>query len=129
MVAMGIEIINPNLLIVEGSEDQRFFEALANRLGLQSMQTLPLGGKTQLRSTLKALTASPGFASVASLGLVRDANGDPAAAFRSMIDALVAAKLPAPIRVLDAAVAVDPEDNEQPAIVTQGILSEMFAVE
>jgi PD-(D/E)XK nuclease superfamily len=33
------------------------------------------------------------------------------------------------IRVLDAAVAVDLEDNEQPAIVTHGILSEMFAVE
>jgi hypothetical protein len=32
------------------------------------------------------------------------------------------------IRVLDAAVAVDPESDDQPAIVTLGIFSEMFAI-
>jgi hypothetical protein len=98
MVSLGNKIQSPNLLIVEGREDELFFGALANRLELQNIQVLPLGGKTQLRSRLKALAAAPGFAAVTSLGLVRDANGDPTAAFQSVRDALIAAKLSAPKR-------------------------------
>jgi hypothetical protein len=98
MVSEGVKIQSPNLLIVEGREDELFFRTLANKLELQNIQALPIGGKTQLRNRLKALVAAPGFAAVTSLGLVRDANGDPAAAFRSVRDALIAAKLPAPRR-------------------------------
>jgi hypothetical protein len=103
MVSVAIKIQSPNLLILEGREDELFFGALANRLGLQNIQALPIGGKTQLRSRLKALVAAPGFAAVTSLGLVRDANGDPTAAFRSVRDSLVAAKLPAPKRPMMSA--------------------------
>jgi len=97
MVPARTEIKYSSLLIVEGREDELFFGALANKLGLQNLQVLPLG------SRLKALAAGPGFAAVTSLGLVRDANGDPIAAFQSVRDALVDAKLPAPKRPMVSA--------------------------
>jgi len=97
---MAIEIEQPNLLVVEGREEELFFEALIEHLGLQNIQTMPIGGKEQLRRNLKALVVSPGFSEVISLGVVRDANTDPGAAFQSVHDALQAVNLPAPERPL-----------------------------
>lgn len=97
---MAIQILSPCLLVVEGREEELFFGALIKHLGLQNIQIIPLGGKGQLRQNLRALVASPGFAGVTSLGIVRDANTDPGAAFQSVCDALQNAKLPAPQRPL-----------------------------
>lgn len=96
MAAASIEITKPNVLVVEGREEELFFGALVNRLGLQNIQIVPLGGKEQLRRNLKALVVSPRFADVTSLGIVRDANADPSAAFQSVRDALLAVNLPPP---------------------------------
>lgn len=92
---MAIEIEQPNLL-VEGREEELFFEALIKYLGLQNIQIMPFGGKKNLRPFLKALVMSPGFSEVISLGVVRDANRDPHGAFQSVHDALHAASLPVP---------------------------------
>jgi len=116
---MAIEIVQPNLLVVEGKEEELFFDALVKHLGLQGVQTMSIGGKQQLRRNLKALVLSPGFSEVISLGVVRDANADPAAAFQSVRDALQAANLPAPERPLvpvgdspRVAVMILPEEGE-----------------
>ncbi len=93
---MACEIKQPNLLVVEGKEEQLFFEAFIRYMGLQSIQVMPIGGKQQLRSNLKALVNTHGFPTVASLGIVRDADSDPNAAFQSVRDALQAAGLSAP---------------------------------
>lgn len=95
---MAIKIEQPNVLVVEGREEELFFGALTKHLGLQSIQTMPIGGKEQLRRNLKALVLSPGFSEVVSLGVVRDANADPGAAFQSVHDALQSVNLPAPER-------------------------------
>ena len=87
-------VTKKTLLIVEGKEDELFFSALANRLGITKLQVLAIGGKTQLRGNLKA--RPPGFRSVASLGIIRDANSDPHGAFRSVCDALENAGLSVP---------------------------------
>jgi len=97
---MAVNIEQPNLLIVEGREEELFFGALIKHLRLQNIQTMPIGGKQQLRRNLKALAGSPGFSKVMSLGIVRDANADPRAAFQSVRDALQAVGLPAPERPL-----------------------------
>jgi hypothetical protein len=93
---MTIQITRPRLLVVEGTEERLFFEALIRHMGLPDIQVLPIGGKTNLRRNLKALVLSPGFADVVSLGVVRDADEDPAAAFQSIRDALEAVSLPVP---------------------------------
>ncbi|MGC8878302.1 MAG: DUF3226 domain-containing protein [Anaerolineae bacterium] len=96
-----IEIKQPCLLVVEGKEEELFFEAFNRHLGLQKIQVLPIGGKDRLRETLKALVKSPGFSEkVASLGIIRDADTDPQAAFQSVCDTLRAAGLPIPARPL-----------------------------
>jgi hypothetical protein len=93
---MAVEIVAPHVLVVEGREEEMFFGALIKHLGLQSIQVMPIGGKTKLRQNLKALVSSPGFSEVVSLGVVRDANADPNATFQSVRDALQAVKLHAP---------------------------------
>lgn len=97
---MAVKIEQPNVLVVEGREEELFFGALIKHLGLQKVQTMPIGGKEQLRRNLRALVLSPGFSEVVSLGVVRDANADPRAAFQSVRDALWAVNLPAPERPL-----------------------------
>jgi len=97
---MTIGIHKPNLLVVEGREDELFIEAFVRHLGLQDIQILPIGGKEQLRANLKALILSPGFAEVIGLGLMRDANTNPQAAFQSICSALHAVNLPIPKRPL-----------------------------
>lgn len=95
-----ITITQPNVLLVEGDEDKVFFEALIKHLHLQDIQILPIGGKEKLRRNLRALVKTPGFTKVTTLGVVRDADTDPNAAFQSVRDTLQAVNLPAPERPL-----------------------------
>jgi hypothetical protein len=90
------EVTAPNLLVGEGRDEEFFFEALCDHLGLRTIQVLPFGGKTQLHQNLKALVRTPGFSQVSSLGVVRDADGDPMAAFQSVCGALSGAGLHVP---------------------------------
>lgn len=97
---MTIKITQPSLLVVEGKEEELFFGAFIEHLGLQNIQIMGIGGKTNLRRNLRALALSPQFAETVSLGVVRDADDNPKAAFQSVRDALQAANLPAPGRAL-----------------------------
>ncbi len=114
-----VKVEQPNVLIVEGKEEKLFFDELIEHLKLQKIQIMPIGGKDKLRSRLKALVSTPDFSKVVSLGIVRDADTDPDAAFQSVCDALRVAKLPAPDRPLvpipgnpRVTVMVLPGDNE-----------------
>lgn len=100
---MAIQVIKPHVLVVEGKDEELFFEALIRYMRLQHVQVLSIGGKTNLRANLKALALSPGFANVVSLGIIRDADQDPLGALQSVQDALRAASLPAPVGVLSPA--------------------------
>lgn len=104
---MGVKIEQPNVLIVEGKEEELFFGALIEHLRLQGIEIRSIGGKEKLRGNLKALVLTPGFSRVTSLGIVRDADADPNAAFQSVRDALRAANLLAPDHPLEI-VGVNP---------------------
>ena len=91
-----INIVEPNLLVVEGEDENRFFGALISHLGLRSIQVLPIGGKEKLPESLKALVVSPGFHEVHRLNVVRDADDEPSRAFQSVCKALENAGLPSP---------------------------------
>jgi len=97
---MATEIAEPKLLLVEGKDEKLFFEGLLKYADLPGVQVEDFAGKEKIRSYLKALVLTPGFARVSSLGMVRDANGDAGRAFQSVCDALEAADLPAPERPL-----------------------------
>jgi hypothetical protein len=91
------EITEPNLLVVEGRDEEEFFDALIRQQGISRIQVLSIGGKTKLRENLKALRdRTSSFANVLSIGFVRDADDNPEAAFQSVCDALQVVKLPVP---------------------------------
>lgn len=96
-------VTQPAILIVEGIEDQQFFEALIQHLRISEIQVMPIGGKTQLSDQLAALRTVEGFSAVRSLGIVRDADNDFKAAFQSVRHALQDADLPVPDRPLGSA--------------------------
>lgn len=116
-----IEIKEPHLLVVEGKDEEKFIGALIKRLTLPApLQIFGIGGKTQLRGNLKALTLSPNFSTVDSLGIMRDADEDPAAAFQSVCSDLKNAGLPVPAKPLESAsgrprvtVMILPAENEK----------------
>jgi hypothetical protein len=83
-------------LLVEGGDDLAFFQALTRYLHLGDIQLQRFGGVSELQAFLKALRLAPGFAAVAALGIVRDADRDPNSAFRSVQSALRNAGLPVP---------------------------------
>jgi hypothetical protein len=93
---MAIEIEQSYLVLVEGKDEQLLFNALLGNEGINNVQVLDIAGKTNLRQNLKALTASPHFGDVLGLGVVRDADTNPTAAFESVRDALTASGLPGP---------------------------------
>jgi hypothetical protein len=84
-------------LVVEGRDAEAFFHALTNHTGLTGVQVQNFGGKDDLPGFLQALSITPGFVQmVTSLGVVRDAETDAAAAFQSVCSALENANLPVP---------------------------------
>lgn len=93
---MPVQITNPNVLLVEGNDDVRFFRAFLTRAGLSGYDVLKTEGKTLFRSSLRALANAPGFEDVTGLAIARDADDDPQAAFQAIRDALLAVGLPAP---------------------------------
>ena len=94
----------PNLLIVEGRDDELFFAAFIKHLKLRGVELLEMRGKTAWPAKFRAVARLSGFAGVRSVGVVRDANSDPAAAFQSVCGALRDAGLPVPQRPLVPAI-------------------------
>ncbi len=91
-------------LLVEGRDAERFFQALLKTTGILDLQIQNFGGVNELHGFLKALAKTGGFKEkVRSLGVIRDAQDDPTAAFQGVCGALRNAGLPVPHRPETAA--------------------------
>jgi len=91
------QITQPRQLLVEGRDALVFFRALLRRLDLTDIQVQNFGAISELRGFVKQISLAPHFADlVTSLGIVRDAEADPSAAFASVQGALRAAGLTVP---------------------------------
>ncbi|NSW55236.1 MAG: hypothetical protein HPY44_04440 [Armatimonadetes bacterium] len=102
-----ISVKERRILIVEGTHEQAFIEALLKVRQDDTdspIDVLPLGGKTKLALTLEGLGEDPSFLDLykaqdsppARLGILRDADNDPEAAFQSVCQALQNARFPYP---------------------------------
>ncbi len=91
-----IQITEPNLLLVEGKDEENFFGALIEHLGLQKIQVEGIAGKSQLPGNLEVWTKTPGFKELVSLAVVRDADQNADNTFRSVCGALNGVDLPVP---------------------------------
>ena len=95
-----LRILKPKLLIVEGKDEECFFCALIEHLRIDGIQVAGIGGKDKLRVNLKGLIKDPEFRKVISLGVVRDADANPAASFQSVRESLRDSGLPNPKKPL-----------------------------
>jgi hypothetical protein len=68
------------MLLGEGREEELFLGALLNHLAISGVQVENYQGKSKLAPFLKALRNRPGFVRVERLGILRDADDDPAGA-------------------------------------------------
>lgn len=93
---MRDSIEQAKLLVVEGADDARLFNALLSHIGVSGIQVVDAGGKDKIRQTLKVIPSSPNYSKVSSIGVVRDADANAGRAFQSVQDALRDANLPSP---------------------------------
>lgn len=119
-------------LLVEGNDQRNFFEAFTEHLSLENIQIQNFGGVTELGSFLRTLVIAPGFQTVQSIGIVRDAETSAGGAFQSVQSALSNAALPAPNRPAErtgtspaVTVLILPGDDRQGMLET--LLCESFA--
>jgi hypothetical protein len=70
--------------------------SFSDQVGLADMQIQDFGGINELPGFLRALRITPGFAGVTSLGIIRDAEENPANAFQSVCSALRNAQFDVP---------------------------------
>ena len=89
------------LALVEGKDEINFYSALTVRMGLAHVEIQTFAGVNNLRGTLDALRGVEGFDQLVALGIVRDAEGDGAAALQSVRDALGATNFAVPTRGLE----------------------------
>ena len=126
------EIKSAIQLLVEGNDPRNFFEAFVEHLSLANIQIQNFGGVYELRGFLRALVNAPGFQTVQSIGIVRDAETSAERAFQSVQSSLERAELPmpdSPAERTDTSPAVTvlilPGDNRQGMLET--LLCESFA--
>lgn len=96
-----LRIKEERLLIVEGRDEEEFFGALLEKLKINEIQVLGIGGKSLLKDRLKALKIDSHWKKVSSLGIMRDADQNPEGAFQSVCSALKNAGLPVPKKVME----------------------------
>ena len=92
----NLTIDSPKLLLVEGIDEYRVFESLAEQIGVSGIQTIPYGGRPKLRSLLRTLVALSGFADVESLAIVMDADTSSSGSIQSICGSLASVGLPVP---------------------------------
>jgi hypothetical protein len=91
-------IEHAKLLLGEGEEEVRFFKSLLKHLDITGVQVAPTSGKGRMHDFLKAIPSLPGFSLLTALGVTRDADDNPTAAFQSVCDGLQKAGFDVPDR-------------------------------
>lgn len=97
-VSLGTrQITKSKILIVEGVDEENFFNSYFRYLSISDIQVLPIGGKTLLSDYLDVLITDYNFISkVQVLAIIRDADNSATSAFQSVCSALKKHNLPVP---------------------------------
>lgn len=82
------EIKKEKLLLVEGKDEEIFFKTLFKKREISDIQIMESGGKDQFSKKLPEIIKLPDFRIISSLAVIRDADNDAKAAFKSVCSAL-----------------------------------------
>ena len=101
MVSRGryqfVDVEGQVILLVEGTDDARFFDAFLRHLNISQVQIVSVNGADNFAPFLKnTLITAPGYPKLRQLALARDADDNARAAFQSIGSALAGAGLPVP---------------------------------
>ncbi|MHA1669383.1 MAG: DUF3226 domain-containing protein [Promethearchaeota archaeon] len=77
------------LLLVEGIDEIKFFDAYLRYLDIDNIQVEEVKGKTKFKDELPLIVVNPGFPQLEKIGLIRDADDDFDATLNSVYDRLV----------------------------------------
>jgi|HubBroStandDraft_5_1064220.scaffolds.fasta_scaffold180672_2 hypothetical protein len=103
-VNQNIIFKEPHLILVEGADDQALSALMIRHEGLENFRVHNMTGKTSWNRRIGVIAKQPDFQqNVTSLGLLRDADDDPGAAWDSCIGALKFCSLPTPREALELA--------------------------
>lgn len=83
-----LPILEPNVVVGEGLDEQNFFECFIKHVRLSGIEVRDIGGKTKLEENLRTLKITTGYNKISTLGITRDADDDYAGAFTSVQRAL-----------------------------------------
>ncbi len=86
------------LLIVDGKDEENFFQALFKKKDIRGVQIVPAEGKDNFDTELSANIKATGSENLKSLALLRDADQSAKNAFESVRSALKNNKLPSPMK-------------------------------
>ena len=89
-------ITEKKLLIVEGKDEENFFQVLFKKKGIEGVQIMSVGGKDNFSNNLSDIMKHPEFGNLKSLSIVRDADLSAKPAFKSVCSALRSNGLPVP---------------------------------
>lgn len=89
-----------HLILVEGQDDRALLAAMIKHEELPGFQVHHMGGKSKWAVRVEVIVGQPEFqANVKTLGLMKDADEDPNAAWASCRDTLARSSLPVPVAV------------------------------
>lgn len=95
-----IDSIKQNkILIVEGKDEISFVNCLLKTIAIDNIQLWDSQGKDKIQKALKAIKLLPGFESVTSIGILRDADSNPQGAFESVKADLRLSGYPVPANI------------------------------
>ena len=94
-----ITISKKKVLVVEGQDERNFFEALLEHMGITDYEIHSVDGKDKFKNVLPALVRTTGFSDVEVLAVIRDADEDADAAFKSIKNILKKEGLKPPTRM------------------------------
>ena len=76
-------ISHKKVLAVEGDDENNFFKALLKNMGINGVDIRNVGGSAQFKDKLPTLVKASGFFDVEVLAIIRDAEDNATAAFKS----------------------------------------------
>ncbi|HUC58932.1 MAG TPA: DUF3226 domain-containing protein [Streptosporangiaceae bacterium] len=114
----------PFLILVEGGDDQAVVAAMVRHEKLENFRVHNMFGKASWTARAAVIAKAPEFVTnVKAMGLVRDSDNDPNAAWDSCVSALKACSFPVPAKSAlsasgqrSAAILIVPARDEQGAI-------------
>ena len=103
MAEKKFEAVQPNLILVEGYDDQFVVQQLLAAEGITNVQVHAVGSKVNFKPFLNAERKSEGFEAIRTISLIADADNSRESSLKELRDAFHEAKLPVPANPSESA--------------------------